>query len=155
MKRFRTLTRLSPAPILLILLTVATTGAFVLPAIAEEPAEKPNSATEALHQLFDDEWEWQLEQFPMMATMTGDPRYGDQITDMSLDAIEARKAHSKDVERRLLAIDRSALSQDDQLNYDLYLRNVRQSLEGQRFRARPCRSTRWAVCTPRRHSWLA
>jgi uncharacterized protein (DUF885 family) len=96
---------------------------------AGEPAEG-----ERLHQIFHDEWEWELKENPIMATFTGDPRYGDRVPDMSLEAIERRRVHAHEVKSRLETIDRDALSDDDKLNYDLFLLNTQQEIEGQRFR---------------------
>jgi uncharacterized protein (DUF885 family) len=95
---------------------------------AAEPTEG-----EKLHQIFDDEWEWDLKDNPIMATFVGDPRYGDQVPDLSLEAIERRHRHAHDVKGRLEAIDRAALSEDDKLNYDLFLLNTERDIEGQRF----------------------
>jgi len=92
------------------------------------------SAGEKLHKIFNDEWEWQLKQNPMMATFTGDPRYADEVPDMSLKAIEMRRKHAFDVKARLEAIDYAALSDDDKINFDLYMLNVQRGIEGQRFR---------------------
>jgi uncharacterized protein (DUF885 family) len=114
-------------------LRVALLPLSLILCVSSAPAQEL-SAGEQLHQLFDDEWEWQLKQFPMMATFTGDPRYADEVPDMSLEAIEMRRAHAHDVKARLETIDYEALSDADKLNYDLYMLNVDRNLEGQRFR---------------------
>ena len=121
------MTMKNSALILSLLLTVAA---------AAQTAPKTTAATEAakLHALFDAEWEWELREFPTRATMIGDPRYADQVTDMSAEAIERRRQHARELVGRIEGIDRSRLSADDQLNYDLFLRNARQDVEGQRFR---------------------
>ena len=37
-------------------------------------------------------WERQLREFPELSTWTGDNRYNDRFTDLSLEAIERRKS---------------------------------------------------------------
>ena len=58
---------------------------------------------------------------PVMAAMLGDRRYNDQWPDSSLAAIEQRHDATRDFLRRVYALDRNALSADDQLNYELLL----------------------------------
>jgi uncharacterized protein (DUF885 family) len=100
-----------------------------------QTAKKAQKRSEAdkLHAIFEEEWEWGLEEFPTMATYVGDPRYGDLLHDMSVAAIERRKQHSRELLKRLEAIDRSKLGPQDQLNYDLFLYGVKESIEAQQF----------------------
>src|SRR5207248_794247 len=85
------------------------------------------------HALLDEEWEWGLRESPIFATAVGDPRYDDKLEDESFAAIERRKAHARELLPRLGRIDRARLSATDQLNYDLFARNARLDVEGQRF----------------------
>src|SRR5688500_3799868 len=86
-------------------------------------------------ELLDSEWQWTLREFPTMATSVGDNRYNDRMTDSSEAAIERRRAHARELVARIRAIDRSKLSADNQLNYDLYLREIEEDVAGQRFRS--------------------
>ncbi len=81
----------------------------------------------------DEEWDWSMREYPIFATMVGDPRFDDKLPDMSFAAIERRKAHSRDAVQRLEHIDRKRLTRDEQLDYDLFLRDARLDIEGQRF----------------------
>jgi uncharacterized protein (DUF885 family) len=81
----------------------------------------------------DEDWEWQMREFPTFATLVGDSRYDDKLPDYSFEAIERRKAHRRDVIKRLQKIDRARLTREEQLDYDLYLRDARLDVEGQRF----------------------
>ena len=92
-----------------------------------------NTESERLHALFDQEWEWGLQEYPTFATYVGDPRYDDRLGDISSEALERRKQHARELVRKIEAIDRSKLSPDDQLNYDLFLYGVKESIEGQQF----------------------
>jgi uncharacterized protein (DUF885 family) len=89
--------------------------------------------TKKLHALFDDEWQWTLRNLPEFATSIGDPRYDDKLTDLAAPAIEARKAHKRDLLNRIREIDRSRLSGQDVLSYDLFLRETEQGVALQRF----------------------
>jgi len=86
-----------------------------------------------MHKLFDGEWEWQLRDNPEGATNLGDRRYDDQLTDRSASAFEHRRAHNRETLARIQAIDRARLSEADQLNYDLFLLQEREAVEGDRY----------------------
>jgi uncharacterized protein (DUF885 family) len=101
--------------------------AALMPAIA---AEKNT----ALWQLFDAEWQRGLRDYPENAVFYGDNRYNTRWTDMSLAAIKAREAGDRDALARLQAIDRSKLSAADQLNYDTFAWQLKQSIARQAFR---------------------
>lgn len=98
-----------------------------------EAAPPRSGPSKALHDLFDAEWEWRLKEHPELATSVGDPRYNDRWTDRSAAAFAGREAHERELLARIRRLDRSRLSPDDQLNYDLFLRNARLDVEGQRF----------------------
>lgn len=85
--------------------------------------------------LLDEAWEWQLNENPVFASRLGDRRKNDQWRDMSLDAIERRHQVEQEFLRRLRAIDSSQLSEADRLNYDLFRRELEDSIDGHRFRS--------------------
>jgi uncharacterized protein (DUF885 family) len=97
----------------------------------------PNAPTpsegEKLHQLINEEWEWKLRDNPGLASEIGDRRYNDRWSDLSAEAIERRRAHQRELVTRIGQIDRSRLTAEDQLNYDLFLYAARLDVEGQRF----------------------
>ncbi len=88
----------------------------------------------ALHELFDQSWERRLRENPTMASNLGDLRYNDQWPDDSLGAIEASHAETVAELARLEAIDRNALPPGEQLNYDLFKRQLEDSIEGFQYR---------------------
>jgi len=89
--------------------------------------------SQKLHKLFDDDWEWSMLDNPEGATYVGDPRGADRLNERTPEAFERRRAHDRELLGRIQAIDRSKLSEDDRLNYDLFLLQVRDSLDGDRF----------------------
>ena len=96
-------------------------------------SDTSSSAARDLHDLFRRDWEWRLEQYPEFATYLGDDRYNDRLTDQSLTAIEERKAHEREMLELVRRVDRSRLSGQDLLSYDLFLRDKRLEVEGQKF----------------------
>lgn len=93
-------------------------------------AQQPSDAAKALHDLFAAEWDYRMEQNPTWASLLGDRRWNDRWEDLSLEAIQRRYEHNKEVLARLAKIDRSQLSPQDQLNYDLFKREYETDVEG-------------------------
>ncbi|HYK50285.1 MAG TPA: DUF885 family protein [Terriglobales bacterium] len=87
-----------------------------------------------LQSLFDEEWQYELRSDPESATSLGDKRYNDRLSDHS------PQFHQSDVEtkRKFLAqfeaIDPAGLSAQDALSRDLMVRNLREEIEGARFK---------------------
>ncbi|MCM2335502.1 MAG: DUF885 domain-containing protein, partial [Pseudomonas sp.] len=99
------------------------------------PAVAPASpAAKALHALFDAEWERDMRENPENASYRGDNRYNDRWTDLSLAAIAQREATDRQVLAQLRAIDRSALSEQDKLNYDVFLWQQQKAVERQKYK---------------------
>ena len=84
--------------------------------------------------LLSDTWEWRLNESPVFASRLGDRRNNDQWTDISLEAIERRHEEERVFLRRLRAIDSSALSAADQLNYDLFRRDLEDGIDSHEFK---------------------
>lgn len=103
----------------------------VLSVAIQSGASKDETAK--LHALFDEDWQWRLQAFPENATFLGDHRYNDRLTDFSPGAIERRKAHEREMLVRIQKIFRTKLSGQDPLSYDLFLRDKKIEVEGQRF----------------------
>ncbi|HNP62522.1 MAG TPA: DUF885 domain-containing protein [Woeseiaceae bacterium] len=85
--------------------------------------------------LLDEHWEWRLSTSPVLASMLGDRRFNDQWQDDSLDAIEERHKATREFLRRTYAIDRSALSAEDQLNHELFRRQLQDDVDAHQFGA--------------------
>ena len=83
--------------------------------------------------LLDEHWEWRLAEYPTFASQLGDRRYNDRWTDLSLEAIERRHDQMRALLRGVYAIDRSALSEDDQLNYELFRRSLQDDVDELQF----------------------
>ena len=86
-----------------------------------------------LHQLFAQDWEYTMREYPEFATAVGYPGQNAGWTDYSLQAIARRRRELNNPLTALRAIDRARLSPTDQLNYDLFRRNYTDALEESRF----------------------
>jgi len=95
--------------------------AFAAPALAD--------ATEDFNLLLDDHWQWTLKNAPVMASMMGDRRYNQDWGDSSLAAIEERHKEEREFLRRTYAIDRDGLSVQDQLNHELFRRQLQDNVD--------------------------
>ena len=107
---------------------------LALPVWAEDAQDQmlPNE-TQQLQRFFDAEWDWAMEQFPEYATMMGDLRFNDRITDHSWESIELRRQHTREALERIRAIDRTKLSDADKLNYDLFVQRLEEQIAGHQF----------------------
>lgn len=83
--------------------------------------------------LLHEHWEWQLAASPTMASQLGDRRYNDQWPDQNLQAIEQRHDDIREFLRRAYAIDRKDLSIDNQLNYELFRRQLEDTVGAYQF----------------------
>ena len=91
-------------------------------------------AGEDFHALLDEAWEWYLAENPMVASRAGDRRYNTEWRDGSLAAIERRHQEQRDFLRRVYAIDRAALPEGDQLNYELFRRDLQRRVDQHQFK---------------------
>ena len=92
-----------------------------------------SDAGKKLQAIFAEDWQWFLEQYPEAATLLGDNRYNDRLTDLSPEAIERRKAHEREMLDRIQKINRAGLTGQDLISYDLFLKDKKLNVEGQRW----------------------
>jgi prolyl oligopeptidase len=91
-------------------------------------------ATSDFELLLDEHWEWGLASSPVFASTLGDRRYNDRWSNQSLAAIERRHKETQEFLRRAYAIDRAQLSASDQLNYELFRRQLQDDVDVHQFR---------------------
>jgi len=90
-------------------------------------------AERALYELLAADWEWRLREFPDLATVVGDPRYGDRWTDLSLEAFDRRAEDMRDLLRRAEVIETATLAPSARTDHALFLYETRLHVEGLRF----------------------
>lgn len=115
-----------------LLFSLVSSG-FLLAVIGTSAFAQDAAARKALHDLFDREWEYQLEQSPTRASQLGDRRWNDRWPDVSLESIKKQHEHDRATLEQLAKIDRSKLSPQDQLNYDLFKKNYETDIEEYKF----------------------
>ena len=105
------------------------------PAAAAAPAG-PASLDERRRQLtalLDEHWQYALKTSPEFASILGDRRYNDRWTDLSLEAITADLAMTKQFLTRFQAIDTTGFPDQEVLNQQLMVRNLSQRINDAKF----------------------
>jgi len=126
-----------------IIMTLAT-----LLVVTIASAASPSAEGDKLTRLLKRDWEWYLREFPPAATGIGDPRYDDRWTDVSIGALQKRATHTAELQAELRKIERAKLSDQDRLNYDLFVRDVDLTVEGKRFHGSYARTDDWTDIHP-------
>ena len=99
-------------------------------------AQAPDLAArrDALNQLIKEQWEYTMKNSPEWASLLGDKRYNDKWSDFSQAGIEADLKKSAEFLKRFEAIDTTGFPLQEQLNRELMLRQLRESVAGARFK---------------------
>ncbi|WP_336011862.1 DUF885 domain-containing protein [Acinetobacter calcoaceticus] len=99
----------------------------------EKSQSKPNSnvsvRVKALNQLLQEQWEYTLKNNPETATTLGDLRYNNRWTELSKNQIEKDKKSTQNFLKRFEAINSTGFSATDQLNKDLMIYQLKESLK--------------------------
>lgn len=99
----------------------------------EKSQAKQNSnvsvRVKALNQLLQEQWEYTLKNNPETATTLGDLRYNDRWTESSKNQIEKDKKTTQNFLKRFEAIDSTGFSATDQLNKDLMIYQLKETLK--------------------------
>ena len=88
----------------------------------------------ALNQLFADYWEDNLAHSPEFASMLGDKRYNDQVSDFSVKAYNESLAREQAFLLRLAAIDAAGLTDQEKISIELLLRQITEDQEAAEFK---------------------
>ncbi|MCP4204809.1 MAG: DUF885 domain-containing protein [bacterium] len=91
---------------------------------AASPAMAQVSEAARLHDLFDREWEFRLESSPLFATSVGRHEWNHLLPDVSPAALERQMDATRAFLAELETIDRSTLARMDQVNYDIFRRQL-------------------------------
>ena len=108
----------------------------VLISFAPASAQTPSLETKrkALNDLFTQIWEDELSHAPEFASIIGDKRWNDQLSDYSVEAYNQQLARGRDYLRRLGEIDTTGLSDQEVVSKDLFVRDLIQDQEGSAFK---------------------
>jgi uncharacterized protein (DUF885 family) len=93
-------------------------------------AANPSETLDAIQEEY---WEFQLREFPLFATSTGDARYNNQLGSISVADSNRRAKTYREFLERLTAIDPTSLADTDRINYDILRRLLTDSIAEFRF----------------------
>lgn len=85
---------------------------------------------DGLNKLLAEQWEYQLKESPEMATMFGDLRYNDKLSDLSGRHVRESAEVSRRWLARFEAVDTAGFPEQEQLNKSLMVRNLKEGIEG-------------------------
>jgi len=118
-------------------LVCALTPMFLQSSLAQSngpTAASVDSRRQQLLSLFDEEWQYELRSNPEWATMLGDKRYNDHLSDNSPEFFRADIEQQQKFLVRFQAIDPAGFSRQDTLSRELMIRRLQQEIEGAQFK---------------------
>jgi uncharacterized protein (DUF885 family) len=90
--------------------------------------------SKALSTLLEDIWQNRLKHSPEFASLIGDKRYNDQLTDYSVKEVNASLQRGLDYIQRLGAIDTTGFTDQEKLSSELMLRSLIDTQQGAKFK---------------------
>lgn len=108
--------------------------ALALAMILPQPPDVLTERRKALNDLLAEHWEYTLSHNPEIASVIGDKRWNDKLSDLSQGAVAADLAKTKEFLGRFEAIDTTGFPEQEALNKALMVRDLRQTLDDARFR---------------------
>jgi len=111
-------------------------AAMLLPAAAAavNPPADLEARRKALNDLLHERWEYTMRTSPIYASILGDKRYNDKLDDFSQKAIDDDLEQSRRFLDRFEAIDTNGFPEQEVLNKQLMVRDLKIGLEGARFK---------------------
>ncbi|MDC3378742.1 DUF885 domain-containing protein [Planctomycetota bacterium] len=119
-------------PALLATLSLSFLLGAAMPASAQDDASV--SADQAVLDLLAEDLDASMQAWPTWATQRGDRRFDALMADVSPEARAARLAATQDRLKRLLEIDRAALTPANVLNAELFEHELKERIDGARFK---------------------
>src|ERR1700681_594382 len=117
---------------LICLLTVA----LLIPAAvaAANPPADLEARRKALNDLLHERWEYTMRTSPIYASILGDKRYNDKVDDFSQQAIDEHLEQTRRFLDRFEAIDTAGFPEQEALNKQLMVRDLKMAVKGARFK---------------------
>ncbi len=121
--------KLKQLPALFLLLT------FVPMPFLSMPSSTPlELRRKALAEAIEEQWQYTMQTNPEYASILGDKRYNDQVTDASIEAVKRDLNKTRYFLAKFQAIDVNGFPEQEVLNKRLMIRDLEESLEGERFK---------------------
>src|ERR1700733_11547973 len=115
-------------------LSLGTLGGHPQKGASAPAAASVTARSKALSALLTDIWQDRLKHSPEFASLIGDKRYNDQLTDYSAKEVNASLARGLDYIQRLGAIDTTGLTDQEKLSSELMLRSLIDAQQGAKFK---------------------
>jgi uncharacterized protein (DUF885 family) len=115
-------------------LSLGTSNAQLQTGASATQATPAAARSKALSSLLAEIWQDRLKHSPEFASLIGDKRYNDQLTDYSVKEINASLQRGLDYIQRLGAIDTTGLSDQERLSSELMLRSLIDAQQGAKFK---------------------
>jgi len=100
---------------------------------AQSPKSSVDIRRAQLRDALQADWEYTLRTNPTFATYVGDNRYNDRLGDYSAEFIAKQIEHDKQQLQVFEAIDTTGFPEDEALNQQLMVRELKQAIEGAQF----------------------
>jgi uncharacterized protein (DUF885 family) len=100
---------------------------------ANTPADL-EARRKALNDLLHEQWEYSMRTSPIYASILGDKRWNDKVDDFSQAAIDDNLVQSRKFLTRFEAIDTTGFPDQEVLNKELMVRDLKMGIEGARFK---------------------
>src|SRR4051812_3924398 len=100
-----------------------------------QKADKSNleARRKQLNDLLAEQWEYTLQTSPEFATIIGDKRFNDKLSDFSQRQIDRDLAKAKEFFDKFSAVDTAGFPEQEQLNKTLMVRNLKEQLDNAKF----------------------
>jgi uncharacterized protein (DUF885 family) len=102
--------------------------------LAQNKSTPVDQRVKQLHDLLAEQWEYTLKSNPEFASILGDRRYNDKLSDNSEGAIAKDLQQARVFLKRFEAIDTNGFPQQEQLNRDLMVLNLRNRVDSEKFK---------------------
>jgi uncharacterized protein (DUF885 family) len=102
--------------------------------LSAAPPADVEARRKQMNDLLAEQWEYTLSHNPEFASILGDKRWNDKITDFSQEAIEKDLARTREFLGRFEAIDPAGFPEQEALTRTLLVRSFREQLEDARFK---------------------
>ncbi|HTR03827.1 MAG TPA: DUF885 domain-containing protein [Thermoanaerobaculia bacterium] len=97
---------------------------LIVLAAAAPPRLRAESASATLQALADAEWQYRLQENPLLATSAGDHRYDDRLPSMTKADLARRAAHDRETLEKVRALDRAALTPSEKASAEILAREL-------------------------------
>ena len=109
---------------------LSITALTIAPQKQARAAASLDDRRDALNKLLDEQWQYTMRESPEWATVIGDYRYNDRWSDLSLAHQAQQNENAKKFLARFEAIDATGFLEQDRLNKELMVRNLKDQIEG-------------------------